>query len=214
MWTEFTFFAPKTNIFHMKTVKFFRLALMLCLIMPLTSCLQSKAQGWTNPMVLPGLESGSSFTLGKHNFGWQALSTVGHSIDISKPHHMKVEVEGDTDRCLVNRLPDQNGSFLWLYAEGGNVSFTNVSISWAQWRDSHDGKTGVIVGTPPTDAAGRHWYDTDYQLTAAGNRKWKDMTAVARGRPSAPAGSRCRAAQPQPSAAPHVRRQIHITYIT
>lgn len=120
----------------------------------------------------------------------------------------------DGRRCIVNRLPDQNGSYLWLYAEGGNVSFTNVEIStlipsasvfdegtllpsyfidkysypvkamvfndgipWEQWRDSHGGKSGVVVGTPPTDAAGRAWYETSYQLTNAGGRKWKDMTA-------------------------------------
>ncbi len=59
MWTEFTFFAPKTNIFHMKTVKFFRLALLLCLLLPLTPCSKSIAQGWTNPMVLPGLQNRS-----------------------------------------------------------------------------------------------------------------------------------------------------------
>ena len=35
----------------------------------------------------------------------------------------------DGRRCIVNRLPDQNGSYLWFYAQGGSVSFTNVSIS-------------------------------------------------------------------------------------
>ena len=120
----------------------------------------------------------------------------------------------DGRRCIVNRLPDQNGSYLWFYAQGGSVSFTNVSIStlipsatdfdegtllpsyfidkysypvkamvfndnipWAQWRDSHDGKTGIVLGTPPADANGRQWYDTDYQLTNVDGRKWKDMSA-------------------------------------
>ena len=50
------------------------------------------------------LASGSSSTLGKHNFGWQALSSVSHSIDISKPHHMKVEVEGATIRCYLDDM--------------------------------------------------------------------------------------------------------------
>ena len=50
------------------------------------------------------LASGSSSTLGKHNFGWQALQTVNHSIDISKPHHMKVEVEGATIRCYLDDM--------------------------------------------------------------------------------------------------------------
>ncbi len=35
----------------------------------------------------------------------------------------------DQRRCIVNRLPDQNGSYLWFYAQGGNVNFTNVRIS-------------------------------------------------------------------------------------
>ncbi len=50
------------------------------------------------------LASASSSTLGKHNFGWQALSTVSHNIDISKPHHMKVEVEGATIRCYLDDM--------------------------------------------------------------------------------------------------------------
>ena len=50
------------------------------------------------------LASGSSSTLGKHNFGWQALSSVSHSIDITKPHHMKVEVEGATIRCYLDDM--------------------------------------------------------------------------------------------------------------
>lgn len=32
-------------------------------------------------------------------------------------------------RCIVNRLPDQNGSYLWFYGNGGNVNFRNVRIS-------------------------------------------------------------------------------------
>lgn len=120
----------------------------------------------------------------------------------------------DNRRCIVNRLPDQNGSYLWFYSKGGTVSFSNVQISalipsatdfdegtllpsyfidkysypvkamvfndnipWEQWRDSHGGKTGVILGTPPTDANGRQWYETEYILTNTNGRKWKDMTA-------------------------------------
>ena len=125
-----------------------------------------------------------------------------------------IDVCIDQRRCIVNRLPDQNGSYLWFYAQGGNVSFTNVKISslipsatdfdegtllpsyfidkysypvkamvfndnipWEQWRDSHDGKSGVVVGVPPTDTAGKQWYEIDYQLTNTGGRKWKDMAA-------------------------------------
>ncbi len=50
------------------------------------------------------LASGSSSTLGKHNYGWQALSTVSHNIDLSQPHHMKVEVEGATIRCYLDDM--------------------------------------------------------------------------------------------------------------
>ena len=90
----------------------------------------------------------------------------------------------DGRRCIVNRLPDQNGSYLWFYANGGKVSFSNVEVSslipsatefdagtllpsyfidkysfpakamifnsgmnWAQWRDSHEGRTGIVVGS-------------------------------------------------------------------
>ena len=125
-----------------------------------------------------------------------------------------IDVCVDQRRCIVNRLPDQNGSYLWFYAKGGNVSFTNVKISalipsatdfdegtllpsyfidkysypvkamvfndnipWEQWRDSHSGKSGVVVGIPPADTAGKQWYDADYQLTNTGGRKWKDMSA-------------------------------------
>lgn len=120
----------------------------------------------------------------------------------------------DGRRCIVNRLPDQNGTYLWFYAQGGSVKFSNIRISkllpspvfldegtllpsyyldkysypvkaivynsgmlWQQWRDSHDGKTGVVVGTPSDDASGKHWYDIDYQLTDSASCKWKDMTA-------------------------------------
>ena len=50
------------------------------------------------------LASGSSSTLGKHNFGWQALSTVSHTINLSQSHHMKVEVEGATIRCYLDDM--------------------------------------------------------------------------------------------------------------
>ena len=46
----------------------------------------------------------SSATLGKHNFGWQALETKNHSISLSEIHHMKVEVEGATIRCYLDDM--------------------------------------------------------------------------------------------------------------
>ena len=124
-----------------------------------------------------------------------------------------IDVDIDHRRCLVNRLPDQNGSYLWLYSTGGSVKVSNIQVSaiipsatefaegtllpsyfldkysypvkamvfndgipFSQWSATHGG-SGVIVGTPPTDANGNNWYDTAYQLTNSDNRKWKDMTA-------------------------------------
>lgn len=50
------------------------------------------------------LASASSATLGKHNYGWQALMSVNHNINLSVPHHMKVEVEGSTFRCFLDDM--------------------------------------------------------------------------------------------------------------
>lgn len=125
-----------------------------------------------------------------------------------------IDAEIDGRRCIINRLPDQNGNYLWIYANGGKVSFSDITISqiivsaaefdentllpsyfidkynypvkamvfndgksYSQWSGENGGKSGVALGTPPTDANGKNWYDTDYQLTNNGNRKWKDMTS-------------------------------------
>jgi hypothetical protein len=50
------------------------------------------------------IASATSATLGKHNFGWQALVTKNHTISLSEPHHMKVEVEGATIRCYLDNM--------------------------------------------------------------------------------------------------------------
>ena len=39
-----------------------------------------------------------------------------------------IDVDIDHRRCLVNRLPDQNGSYLWMYAKGGSVSISNIQV--------------------------------------------------------------------------------------
>ena len=52
------------------------------------------------------IASASSATLGKHNFGWQALVTKSHNISLNEPHHMKVEVEGATIRCYIDNMAD------------------------------------------------------------------------------------------------------------
>ncbi len=40
-----------------------------------------------------------------------------------------IDVCIDGRRCMVNRLPDQNGSYLWFYAKRGNVRFSDVQVS-------------------------------------------------------------------------------------
>ena len=40
-----------------------------------------------------------------------------------------IDANIDHRRCIINRLPDQNGNHLWLYAKGGNVKFGNIEIS-------------------------------------------------------------------------------------
>ena len=39
-----------------------------------------------------------------------------------------IDVDIDHRRCLVNRLPDQNGSYLWMYAKGGSVIISNIQV--------------------------------------------------------------------------------------
>lgn len=50
------------------------------------------------------LASATSVTLGKHNFGWQALATVSHTVNPAVPHHMKVEVKGATISCYIDDM--------------------------------------------------------------------------------------------------------------
>ena len=50
------------------------------------------------------IASAGSCLLGKHNFGWQTLQTASANIDISQPHHMKVEVEGPVIRCYIDDM--------------------------------------------------------------------------------------------------------------
>lgn len=124
-----------------------------------------------------------------------------------------IDVDVDHRRCIVNRLPDQNGTNFWAFSNYGEIKVSNVkieplvekevvlsegtilpsyykdktsypvtamifndNINWDQWRNTHDGKTGIIVGTPPADSNGHQWYENEYQLTETGNRKWEQMT--------------------------------------
>jgi beta-fructofuranosidase len=124
-----------------------------------------------------------------------------------------IDVDVDHRRCIVDRLPDQNGDCIWLYVINGNATFSDITIeplvteeaeysegtilptyfldkasytvnamvfndeiSWDEWRDAHDGRTGIILGTPPADVNGKQWYENDYQPTDLGNYKWKKWT--------------------------------------
>ncbi|MEJ7677535.1 MAG: hypothetical protein WKG06_06610 [Segetibacter sp.] len=40
-----------------------------------------------------------------------------------------IDVSVDNRRCISNRLPEQKGSFLWLYAKHGNVKFKSIKVS-------------------------------------------------------------------------------------
>lgn len=40
-----------------------------------------------------------------------------------------IDVCVDNRRCIVNRLPEKKGSYVWLYAKQGKVTFRNVRIS-------------------------------------------------------------------------------------
>jgi hypothetical protein len=40
-----------------------------------------------------------------------------------------IDVCVDNRRCIVNRLPEQKGSFLWLYAKHGFVKFKSITVS-------------------------------------------------------------------------------------
>ena len=40
-----------------------------------------------------------------------------------------IDVSINGQRCIVNRMPEQKGKFLWLYAKQGNVTFKSVKIA-------------------------------------------------------------------------------------
>jgi len=40
-----------------------------------------------------------------------------------------IDVSIDNKRCVVNRVPEQRGNFLWFYAKHGHVKFKSIKIS-------------------------------------------------------------------------------------
>ncbi|MBC7921465.1 MAG: family 43 glycosylhydrolase [Ferruginibacter sp.] len=55
---------------------------------------------------------------------------------LNKPTKIEVIMAGDIidvcvdgKRCIINRTPEQKGSFLWLYAKHGNVKFKSIKIA-------------------------------------------------------------------------------------
>jgi len=43
--------------------------------------------------------------------------------------HDVIDVNVDNRRCVVNRLPEQKGTVLWLFAKHGNVRFKSIEVS-------------------------------------------------------------------------------------
>ena len=55
--------------------------------------------------------------------------------DLDKPIHLDIIMKGDiidvcidNRRCIVNRLPERKGNYLWLYAKQGTVRFKNIQV--------------------------------------------------------------------------------------
>jgi beta-fructofuranosidase len=40
-----------------------------------------------------------------------------------------IDVSVGGKRCIVNRVPEQKGGYLWFYAKHGNVKFRSIKIS-------------------------------------------------------------------------------------
>ncbi len=53
----------------------------------------------------------------------------------------------------------------------------NDNIHWNDWSAANGGKTGVVLGTPPTDSNGHKWYENNYTLTGDSKRTWNTLTA-------------------------------------
>jgi len=49
------------------------------------------------------------------------------SIDIIMKDDI-IDVNIGNKRCIVNRMPEKKGGFLWLYAKHGNVKFKSINI--------------------------------------------------------------------------------------
>ncbi len=49
-------------------------------------------------------------------------------VDVIMKHDI-IDVNVDNRRCIVNRLPEQKGTVLWLFAKHGNVRFKSIEVS-------------------------------------------------------------------------------------
>ncbi len=68
-------------------------------------------------------------TVSLGNTSIKAVSGLNNSIKVDmilKDNIIDVCV--DTRRCIVNRTPEQKGSFLWLYAKHGKVTFKSIRV--------------------------------------------------------------------------------------
>ena len=127
------------------------------------------------------LASGSSSTLGKHNFGWQALSTVSHNIDISKPHHMKVEVEGATIRCYLDDMEKPLITYTdpvpfitgraGFRAHDSVVRFDNFVVTPKPSNPTGIDETEVLSPDSPSSPGSIRYYNLKGQSITAGSQQ-------------------------------------------
>jgi hypothetical protein len=67
-------------------------------------------------------------TLGNTRISGVSGMNKPFKVDIIMKESM-IDVSVDGKRCIVNRTPEQKGSFLWFYAKHGKVNFKSVKVS-------------------------------------------------------------------------------------
>jgi hypothetical protein len=68
-------------------------------------------------------------TVRLHNTHINAISGLNQTIIVDiilKDDIIDVCIDGK--RCIVNRLPEKRGEYLWLYAKQGQVDFKNIKV--------------------------------------------------------------------------------------
>lgn len=68
-------------------------------------------------------------TVSLGNTSIKAVNGLNNSIKVDMIlKHDIIDVCVDNRRCIVNRTPEQKGSFLWLYAKHGKVKFKSIKV--------------------------------------------------------------------------------------